>query len=300
MDRATLETLIAELRALRSPVERARLLARAWRTVRELSSEQRREIATRLGMKEVSTILQRLATQQEFLPEDVVREGIDVLNAMVPGSAEDPVDSAEAVEIETGIDADAIEAPAEPDPIETAAAKVVAEAAAEEVEAEETAPEPSGEAIAVEVIEPTVETEPERPPEPAVVIAPAAPAARDPLPEQLAGSETLVRRLRILRERVEDPDGCNDLPLEEVMARFPEGWPRRRALSILLRAGLPPSVDRAIALIASLERSSDRRWCAGVLADSRALSSDEAARLLELCPAPLLRRRLRPVLVLLS
>jgi hypothetical protein len=69
----------------------------------------------------------------------------------------------------------------------------------------------------------------------------------DDLAERLAATANLTRRFRVLREGLAGTRRGSLPELREIMTTFPEGWPRRRALQTLLRAGLP-----AQALIAEL------------------------------------------------
>ena len=75
------------------------------------------------------------------------------------------------------------------------------------------------------------------------------------------------------------------------MEAFPDGWARRRALVELLRAGNPPVLRDALALLDTLGSERDRLWCLGALADRELVTADREA-LLAAAPSPIARRRL--------
>jgi hypothetical protein len=55
-----LETLLRELRSVRSPIQRMRILALGWRTVRRLTPLERKKIASQLGVKGLDAVLEKL------------------------------------------------------------------------------------------------------------------------------------------------------------------------------------------------------------------------------------------------
>ncbi len=300
-DPAILRNLIAELKSIRSPVERLRLLARAWSTVRELSPEERREIATRVGMKEVSALMERLGLKQDLVSDAVIEDVLETVRQPEEERTDEEPQLADEIE----------EAPVVGGP-EPAAETVETPPEEEEVPspAVVTPPEPEPDVGDLE-IPPVTATIDEPPPvvvqpEPVVEAAPSEPAGEaavegaDPLPRELLETSSLSRRFRLLRDRLRDPATAGSLPFEAVVECFPDGWARRRAVSILFGAGLPESMERALAMIDGLARRTDRRWCASALAESRRLSHDEAAALLALVPSAPLRRRLEVDIELVS
>jgi hypothetical protein len=69
-----LESLLRELRSARSPLQRMRLVARAWRTVQRLTPAERKDLAARVGVKGFEHVLGKLGREQEgVLPAEVVR-----------------------------------------------------------------------------------------------------------------------------------------------------------------------------------------------------------------------------------
>ncbi|MDX1387780.1 MAG: hypothetical protein R3344_01220 [Acidobacteriota bacterium] len=298
-DRATLQKLIAELKSIRSPVERMRLLARAWSTVRELSPEERREIATRVGMKEVSAFMERLGLKQDFVSDAVIEDVVGIIHPPEGdgGSTEETVPVSEAEVAPAVEEREPVVEEVEPPSVEEdlASPAIV------------TPPEPEPiEASVIATVEPEPDDEDEREVEPSAEIAPPeavdalAVEAPDPLPRELLDTASLSRRFRLLKDRLRDPATAGKLPVDAVVECFPDGWARRRALSLLFRAGLPDSTPEAIALIAALASKTDRRWCAAALAECRRLTGDEAADLLEQVPSPLFRRRVQTQIDLMS
>jgi hypothetical protein len=81
--------LLKDLKRVGSPVQRVKLLALAWRTVRELSPEERSEIASELGMKELSGLMERLGRKKDGVaPAEVLQalEQVDELDPKKVGS----------------------------------------------------------------------------------------------------------------------------------------------------------------------------------------------------------------------
>jgi len=110
--------------------------------------------------------------------------------------------------------------------------------------------------------------------------------------EAFRSATSLIARFRLLTKLLRDGERPPAERIREIVALFPDGWSRRRALSAFLRAGLPERTDEALSLIWDLERESDRRWCALVLASTRRLGPDERRSISETFPSPTLHRRL--------
>jgi len=104
---------------------------------------------------------------------------------------------------------------------------------------------------------------------------------------------SVLHRLRALQRALPDLADSGVEGLGELIDAFPDGWVRRRALSALIKAGIPQRASDAVKLVAStLDRELDRRWCLGVLArrgDLQGASLDQANELLS---SPSARRRL--------
>jgi hypothetical protein len=119
--------------------------------------------------------------------------------------------------------------------------------------------------------------EPEKTPEPErrAAVEPAVEVACKRLLERIERTASLTCRFRALREEIDLVRGYSDDQLEQLLGFFNPGWQRRRALTALLRAGLPESTAQATSLIEKLESPVSRRWCARFLMHERELSASE-------------------------
>jgi len=109
----------------------------------------------------------------------------------------------------------------------------------------------------------------------------------------LAAATRLGSRFRVLAESVDDLEGASVGLLDAVVEAFPSGWARRRAIEVLLRAGVPRALGDALELISNLERPSERMWALTTLATSRDLNKDERDAVIAAASSPSFRRRLR-------
>jgi hypothetical protein len=100
-----------------------------------------------------------------------------------------------------------------------------------------------------------------------------------------------VDRFRDFRRTVSENRELTASNLRSLVEGFPDGWARRRALVELLRAGSPPVLRDALALLDTLGSERDRLWCLGTLAD-RELAAADREVLLAAAPSPTARRRL--------
>jgi len=105
------------------------------------------------------------------------------------------------------------------------------------------------------------------------------------------GEGSVIRRLRRLRGRIPALRGASGATLAGELDAFREPWARRRALVALIEAGVPADPEAALALIESLDRPMDRRWCLSTLATRGDLSGDDLERALALLSSPAARRR---------
>jgi hypothetical protein len=80
--------------------------------------------------------------------------------------------------------------------------------------------------------------------------------------------------------------------LGALLETFPDGWARRRALQVLLRAGVPAALEDAFTLVEVLGSERDLLWCLGTLADSREIPQDDREAFLAAANSPAARRRL--------
>ncbi len=201
--------LLEQLEGARTPLERLRRVALAWREVRRLDRSERETLATRLGMDGVGALLERLAVRRGGLaPAELLRavhaaqqadprELQRILHGLAdPATRRDTVvQGLEQMEqrLARAAETSGHEAPSgdeEEDALAPAAA-----AAAETVAAPEPAPRvvpPPLPAPADEQASPAVSEETEPPAPPAVVVAPAepveAPSAAPEPPRPQAGS----------------------------------------------------------------------------------------------------------------
>jgi len=110
--------------------------------------------------------------------------------------------------------------------------------------------------------------------------------------ERLTASDTLLGRFRRFRGMTAEMRELEIENLERLLECFPEGWARRRALTQMLRAGIPEDFDDAMTLVGAQRSASCRIWCLAALVEGRDLDEDEKALLLSRDEAPLIKRRL--------
>jgi hypothetical protein len=344
-----MQTLLADLARAKSPLDRLRLLALGWRTVRELDSNERADLATRLGLEGAEGLVEKLARRKGGLgPSELLeavhsarqaepaklrqllsglrsREGrkalldggVKTLERELLGESEPEVESlfeplpddqqAAAAGpdqvpgpplIDPGPQFTPVEEdgpfqlpdqpprlPDEPPPLE---------AVSEPEEAPPFEPEPA----AVSGEEPVPETPPAVEPEPEPPGS-AEPTAADPgdaadrVLGSLAGTRSLVGRLRRLRTSGDALVSLDLFELRRLVETFPEGWARRRAVAGLLEAGVPHSLAAALDLIMGLEQERDRVWCLSALLTSRPdVRGSLLKTALETVHSPIARRRL--------
>jgi len=338
---ADFRTLLRQVEAADSPLEKIRAVALAWRTLRHLSAKERADLATGMGLDEAGGLIERMAMRKGGLAPSLVLEAVRAAQKEDPsklrrlvrglGSSEGRkqavVAGLQQMEERLAADGEAAETvfpepEPEPEPdveVETAAELEAIPPLPTEAEPP-LAPEPgprSAEPVEEPVAWPEVrEAEPqpaedvppepvaETPPEPAEK-APSEPppaATPSPVPSDAAWSAAdadldaeanLTMRFRRLRELVDQglPLGTEALATE--LEAFPPGWPRRRALTLLLRSGLAAGAADAIQLISGLESPAQRLWCAAALVDSISLTDAAFEQLLESVDHPTAHRRLR-------
>ena len=274
-----LRTLRDELAATASPRLKLKLLAHAWRTVREMSPEDRRALAAEIGLKEAQGILDNLAHRRGS------RAAGRILQRLGLSADDEPLDLPGLVkDLTSGSGRPAATTPSDDPPVDPIL---------REPTAQPTAPGPRRDPVPPA---PPLVAGPHRT-SPAPVAAPAkpetSPEEREPVPttpmpetvspipapsrlsERLRSAVPLILRFRILRTCLDGGIPLEDAEIEEVLASFPTGWARRRALSGLFRSGHPASLAQALSLIEGLELPWHRRWCASDLLRTRPLSSEE-------------------------
>jgi hypothetical protein len=117
-------------------------------------------------------------------------------------------------------------------------------------------------------------------PQPSAAAEPTTPAAIGiPLLDRISHEPMLIRRFRILRQRVDEARGMTASQLRDLIDLYPPGWGRRRALDALLESGIPGSLNKAIFLIEHLKSESERRWCVSTLLHEWELTDEEKSLL---------------------
>jgi hypothetical protein len=367
-----LNALLFELQTAQSPLAQAKTLARAWRTLRELSPTDRRLLARHVGFDGAEEMLEGLATKRGGLapavllqalakartadratvgdlvarlkrPEargQVLAESLDFASSLLedPGAgnnAEGPPsdDVAEALDELQAVQAPPVETPEEA--LEALNALDAAPGDTSEATKEKT----SGDDPTERVVEETTETEAEASDKPTVRVTlkppPPPPPPPRPVPDAvdwsrwesagesrsetapsvtapepssdspelplfdafavlgaLGAQSSIGSQLRVLRRELTGFEGSSLHTLRQVVAAFPDGWARRRALAALLEAGIPSDPGGAIELVETLEQESNRRWCLGILARRGVLWGSNLERALELLSSPAARRRI--------
>lgn len=224
-DSPVLRELIRELQRERSPIERMRILARAWRAVRSLSPAERALLAREAGVEGADRVLSRM--------------GAGVSAAQVLSSLADPP-SDDAETVRTLVERIAQPEPPPPPPPSPPP----------------TAPEPPK---AEPKPTPEPAPMPPRPAPPPIVfeLPPAPPREPAPSASDLVSISSLTLRFRALRERA----ARSAESAVTLVEAFPDGWARRRAAAQVIREGLVDSPVSLDAVLATLSRESDRAWC---------------------------------------
>ncbi len=73
----TLTRLLRELKSVSSPLERMRVAARAWRTLRRLRPEERQVLATQVGLEGAEEILEGLSRGKKRLAPALVLQALE-------------------------------------------------------------------------------------------------------------------------------------------------------------------------------------------------------------------------------
>jgi len=72
-----LQALLREIKNVRSPVQRMKLMALAWRTVARLSSAERKELGSKLGVRGYERILEKLGPGPQGIAPAEVLQALD-------------------------------------------------------------------------------------------------------------------------------------------------------------------------------------------------------------------------------
>ncbi len=315
--------LLNQLRNTSRPVERLRLLARGWRTLRELDSADRLRVAHELGIEGAGALVEQIARRGGASPagllaalealRDAGPERLrEVVHQLVEPEGrqqlvEEVLDRA-AVRDTVPLPVAAWNAPPGPDdteaaieePAEPVFLEAPAEDAAEVAEPFEPPAPPEPQAAAAVPEEPAPAPEPTAPGPTLPLPGEPAEAARRPsaaplvaeLAAALEDEASPARRLMHLRDALPELEEATVQQLALLIEAFPEGWVRRRAVQAVLEAGLPRSLADALALADRLT-GTERLWALTALADRRPLTETDRRALLAAAESPLLARRLR-------
>lgn len=313
----TLLALLEELRRLKSPTERMRRVARAWRHVRGLTPAERARLADAIGIEGVERVLERLSGHRlpvaELIrslgatPDDegslrrliaeladpggrreILRRAVERTTAAVAADASDADRAADPGEAPARNGASpAVDLAGDVSPVAPAPPPVAAVPARE-------APPPARSPSTAPAIAPDLAA--------AVVTAPPAPSvdrpARVAAEHDAADATALPRTARApldaLRAFRADLDaGAPDDParLAARVAAIGPGWARRRAVLAAIDAGAVRTLADLVSVLAVLATSADRRWCTLALVDRGAPSPAELRSLALAATDPAVRRR---------
>jgi hypothetical protein len=287
--------------------------------LRRLDRSQMHELARRAGFERAEGFLERLAREKGRLTPSLLLQIVQRIKNVDAGEVDDLVrglrdpdrreellrEGLESVGslLDEGETADADREPAEspptqaePPPTPVVAPKTISVAAPVRVTTVPSTPPPATakprrpEPAAVREPFAASASEP-----PTTAPAPAAPRSSTPVREQyestdrdlddlvggLTRASTTLHRLKLLRRELARIGKLDVEDLRRLLDTFPAGWARRRALTTLLRAGVPGTLMHAVFLIEQLESPTARRWCAAALVDRRSLTPAEREALIE-------------------
>lgn len=295
-----------ELAAATSPLQRMKMLARSWRSVRQLSPSERKQLAKAVGADGAEGVLDRIAAHKGRVGASFLVPSLEKFRGMDPDALgrliealRDPERRRQVLEKSASAVGDVlIEEPTEEPETEPAIedqedleAEVEVEVEVE-VEAEAASLLESADGRQVEPVPPPPPLAPP-PIEVAAVPPPPVPVPDTPVTsvvapdgelrfEEVRGAPTLGRRLALARRAMDDTPGWTAIRIRALLDVFPQDWARRRVLVEALKRGLVPDTSQAIDLIGSLESRATRRWCVSLLSHQRELSETERQALLAL------------------
>lgn len=314
---ADLSSLLRSIQSAKTPIERFKLAARSWRTVRALPRDVRVRLARQIGVEGVEEVLERLADGKL----DGRASSKELLRILEEAERADPARAKALL-------ASAKDVGRQKEMLRRAAEAIRQQVFEASAPVPVPRPEPPAAALPFtpQVQPPPLETQQPPPPAPAKVYpadpipvpdaplgpppesptvrfdepAPAAapplpwPAEPPPEPSPSVSSPASTSTLRRFRDLLRDAQGLGLEQLRELIDSFPSGWSRRRALVALLRAGIPARATDAIFLIQTLESPMARTWGYGELIARGGLSALSAAEREEIRgnASPTIRRRL--------
>ena len=307
---ADLSSLLRSIQSAKTPIERFKLAARSWRTVRALPRDVRVRLARQIGVEGVEEVLERLAdgkldgraSSKELLrileeaeKADPARAKALLASAKDVGRQKEMLRrAAEAIRQQVFETSAPVPVP-RPEP--PAAAPPVPRVPPPPVETPLPSPAPAKVSpadpmpMAVAPPGPPPESPTVRFEEPAAATAPPLPSPAEPPAELTPSVSSPMSTLRRFRDLVREAQGLDLEQLRELIDSFPPGWSRRRALVALLRAGIPDRATDAISLIQTLESAMARTWGYGELIARGGLSAEEREEIRGNA-SPTIRRRL--------
>ncbi len=296
---AHLAALIRQIRGVRSPVARVKLLARAWRFLKKMTPAERSDLSAKIGFGPTEKLLRTLAVTKGRVTPGLLEEAVEQLQHTDGGRIRDLVAGLKdpgrrGKLVREGLD-EVERRLAEEEEDEPEPAPQPEPAPEREPEPEpEQKPDPKIVSKDVKPVlpeQPPPQPPPQRPPTPVPpgwTHRPSAPATqKEPTPGERADSDdpsllrriaegaTTLQRLRLLTAHVGEARDLGLEDLRELLECFPQGWSRRRALACLLRSELPARAVDAEALIDGLVTATGRRWCASILVESKSMTQGE-------------------------
>jgi hypothetical protein len=269
-----LARLIREISRVSSPLARMKLLARAWRSLRRLQPNQRRALASQVGIDGAEDIIERLAVRRAGLSAATVQRALDAVRETDTGELKrvlhglrDPAQRKEL--IAKGID--------------TVTGRLLGDE--DEVEAEDIE--------AAEDTEDEQEEEESPPPLPPMEVESAAPVKPAEPPPRRAPIPPVIgppRRPRTATPRVESRPEPSPRPA-------PRTRPEPPARTTALEAPKSPEPPPAVAESAAPQRATESAERTGLLGllehvtDARRLGAEQLRALLDLFPSDWSRRR---------
>jgi len=285
-----------ELASASSPLARMQMLARSWRSVRQLSPAERKQLASAVGAEGAEGVLDKIAARKGRVGASFLVPALEKFRKMDPAALgrlidalQDPERRREFLQQSAGAVGHVLTG--EPTEVPEAGPDVEAEPEVEVVEVVEAVDEDEAETVETLEIEdatpeppllelPAVEPAPPPPTAPPPVeVVPSIPeldtTVEPPSLEEVRDAKSLGRRLAVARELLEEAPGWSLDRLRTLIDLFPQEWARRRIVSAMLESGRPTDTAQAIDLIGSLQSRASRRWCVSVLLHGRQLSDAE-------------------------
>ncbi len=322
---AQIVSLIKQIRGTSSTLQRMKLLALAWRTLRGLSRTDQLAIAKEIGLSGAEQLVEKLADRSGISPSDllaVLRQAeidkhepvhavSEVLGELLGDAASaapgDAVAPAAVANDGGGRPALRPLAPPAGEPFPEALEPAPMAAASTKLPPFSDPPGRNGPAdrSLVQAMPLTQGAEGvdrehaptaagSRPSQPGKCFHEVKTVAEKALLADLAAAGSLLRRLRLLAHRIDEVGGLDSGEQQRLLELFPNGWSRRRAFNQLVRAGTPAKLDEALVLVAeTMEGRSERLWALTTLQQLCRPELEEGRRLLEIAgDDQLLRRRL--------